>query len=279
MMELQQQDNQHHNRKPSNSRERGRFPKPSNDRNYQNKRSYKSSPTHSYQKNGHYQQKQVKRTSSESERSASNPPRQNRNHRQRSPRQKSQSTKTQNNVMITQNVEAPIMIGQIVNNHHSPPMNQPVVVADANIGWDPNQQQIHANAKQPVQAVQGLSINTQMPRVAHQMPMQYVAYSPISTINNQYVVLPSYSSPVPTYSSPVPMQQKQYQYFPAPFSPPPPIMQHQQPYATPHNRPHPQPGPPVNPVYAEEAYAGKNQYQSRVKPYVVPRTNWSSSKI
>merc|ERR1740129_1023519 len=126
------------------------------------------------------------------------------------------------------------MIGQIVNNHHSPQINQPVVVADANMGWDPNQQQIHATVKQPVQAVQGLSINTQMPRVAHQVPMQYVAYSPISTVNNQYVVLPSYSSPVPTYSSPVPtysspvpMQQKHFQFYHpngAPFSPP--IMQH-----------------------------------------------------
>merc|ERR1719285_434374 len=192
--------------------------------------------------------------------------------------------------MIQQNVESPVMVvGQIVNNHHSGAMSPQVVLpSDPNVGYDPNLQQLPRKGKQPMQyinvqlapnAVQGLSINTQMPRVAHQVPMQYVAYSPISTINNQYVVLPSYSSPVPTYSSPVPMQQKQYQYFPAPFSPPPPIMQHQQPYATPHNRPHPQPGPPVNPVYAEQAYAGKNQYQSRVKPYVVPRTKCRSSKI
>merc|ERR1719187_2883319 len=127
-------------------------------------------------------------------------------------------------------------------------MSSPVVMAaDANVAWDPHQHHIPHKGKPPMQpgSVHGLSINTQMPRVSHhQMPMQYVAYSPISTINNQYVVLPSYSSPVPTYSSPVPMQQRQYQYFPAPFSPPPPIMQHQQPYATPHNRPHPQPGPP-----------------------------------
>jgi len=303
MIELQNGESSYHghNGKSSNSRDRsGRFQKPSNgSHSYQEKRrnykqqhnSHNSSAPSSHQKrdaNFEHTQKQPKRTSTnESERSSSertqhHPPRQNRkNYRppHSPPRQTTQQpARTQNNVIITQNVKAPVMVvGQIVNNHNGG-MNPPVVLADpSNIGWNPSKQpqfppQI---AKSPVpqnaRIHPGLTINPQLPRTHQVMNQGYVAYSPLNTINTQFVVLPSalpsYSSPVPNfspsmprYSSPVPVQQN-FQYFPSYPNPA---------FAAPQIQPQGFPQA-MNPVYVEEHLASKNQYQSRVKPYVVPR--------